>query len=313
MYLVEQDVSTRHWNTLARYFASEGVACGQGLLVVGARSDDPEDFLSRDVAVTTDTLPRDNIVTTTSSSSSSDDGVKIAWRYKAQLLEKSTLSGADQAARRGERRCHLFDLSRSAQEKVSELRQSNVGTPCVESVLYQVGSDLDVLLNQISSHLERYNVAIKDPNVRRPPLCRLLIRNFGSGLWDCRDLQKQLRFLCLLRSLVRRSLCVCIVTVANGPCTSPSVRHLFDQSVAVRSFEGQENETFPGFSGVLTVGRVISSTKPEYRQYLFRRTKRTLHVERFYMPPEDSDSSSSASMLACATTGGAGKNSLLDF
>jgi elongator complex protein 4 len=286
----KKNLGTRHWNSLARYFASEGVASGQGVVVVGAADADAAGFLRSDIAATSETMPQAEQVT--SQPQLNVDGVKIAWRYKAQLQEKS-VSGSAESKRL--RRCHWFDLSKSSSGE------------CAEAIAY--GGDLEATFASIEHVVERFNLGITGAE-RSPPILRLVLLNFGSGLWyPAESLQS---FLFRLRALVRRSLCACFICVAPTAQREVISRFL-DQSVQLKSFEGSQlsGAAFPGFSGYLTLKKTVSlyasaQWRPDCRQFLFRRTRRTLQVERLYMPPEDKAQSS----LACATTGGGGA---LDF
>ena len=173
---------------------------------------------------------------------------------------------------------------------------------------------LDDTFEKIKNYVESYNKGINDPNVRRPPILRILLLSFGSGVWcvDSNDMEKSkmelLKFLMKMKSLMRRSLAVCTVFMPQILSLQfEGYKHCFDQSISITSFDGQKNPQFPGYDGTLTLERTITlfscvSWKSECRQYLFRRTRRTMQVEKLYMPPEDSAQSD----LACATTGGGG-------
>lgn len=222
------------------------------------------------------------------------DGVKIAWRYKAQLQEKNSVSGSEESKR--PRRCHWFDLSKSAQASEG-----------AQSILFD--GDLDSTFASIERAVEHFNRGIFDPQARSPPILRIVLLNFGSGLWQPAD--RLSGFLFRLRALVRRSLCVCFVCVAPTAVSRDNVVARFaDQSVHLASFEGSQlsGAAFPGFTGCLTLKKTVGlyapgQWKPECRQFLFRRTRRTMQIERLYMPPEDKAQSSS---LACASSGGGG-------
>ncbi len=296
---VEQDEATRHWNTFARLFASEALATKHGLAVVGAEDADPSCFVRSDVAATVDSAPQIEQVSS-AQQQLSVDGVKIAWRYKAQLQEK-TVSGSGESKRA--RRCHWFDLSKNA---------ILTGEEDTQSILFQ--GDFDATFAAIERVVERFNRGITDAETRSPPILRLVLLNFGSGLWQ--PAEPLCLFLFRLRALVRRSLCVCFLSIAP---TAPRdlLSRFVDQSIHLVSFEGSQmsGASFPGFSGCLTLKKTISlfassQWKPECRQFLFRRTRRTLQIERLYMPPEDKVQSSG---LACATTGGHGGGGSLEF
>jgi elongator complex protein 4 len=265
--------------------------------VVGAADADPASFLRTDVAVMSESAPA--VEQISSQPQLGVDGVKIAWRYKAQLQEKS-VSGSSESTR--PRRAHYFDLSKSSSAALDS---------GAEAVLFE--GDLDATFASIERIVERFNRGIMDTQNRSPPILRLVLLNFGSGLWE--PAASLAQFLFRLRLLVRRSLCVCFVCVAP---TAPRgvISKFLDQSVQMTSFEGGQmsGAAFPGYTGVLTLKKTVSlhaptQWKPECRQFLFRRTRRTMQVERLYMPPEDKAQSSS---LACATTGGSG-GSALDF
>ncbi len=73
---------------------------------------------------------------------------------------------------------------------------------------------------------------------------------------------------------------------------------------------------YTGFHGVLTLHRLpmlfaaAPPWRPACRHFLFRRTKRSLHVERIFLPPADAGE---GAQLSCATTGGSGGAKELDF
>ncbi len=258
---VEQDEGTRHWKALARYFASEGVASGQSLAVVGAHEADPAAFLRADVASVADSMPAGEQVT--AQQALSVDGVKIAWRYKAQLREKSVSGGSGEASK-WPRRCHWFDLARPA-----------VPAPAgAEAVLH--AGDLEATWAAVARALERANAGIGDPALRAPPIARLVLLNFGGALWGA-DRAPLAAFLLRLRALVRRSLCACLVCLAPG--APPQWAHFFDQTLRLSSFEGAPDgaaagASFPGFDGTLVLGRTASlyaaaQWRPEVRRGRF--------------------------------------------
>ena len=115
MCLFEQDVNTRYWNSFAKYSAGEGICCGQGrfllvllfrlflislafcfsyacssqgLLVVGGPDCDLKKFVETDIPAPTESLPKEEV----STQPMNVDGIKIAWRYKAQLMERIFLA-----------------------------------------------------------------------------------------------------------------------------------------------------------------------------------------------------------------------------
>ena len=301
---LEQDSATRHWLTVARLFAGQGMASGQGLAVVGAAGSvgDPDSF---EAPAVSQTEPESGGPETRLEA----EGVKIAWRYRAQLREKSDVSGSSSEPT-SKRRSLFFDLSKN-------MAPEQAAAAATVKILFR--GNLEETFLAAEREVERFNLAISDPNVRAPPILRLLLLDFGSGYWQPKaDL---FLFLLRLRALVRRSLCVCLVCVA--PSAKSEFAPFFDQTFALSSFEGsgntQASSAFPGYTGILVLKKTLamfSATqwRPECRQYLFRRTRRTFQLERLYMPPEDkAQNASGGAGLACATSGGAGGSGLLDF
>ncbi len=117
-------------------------------------------------------------------------------------------------------RAHHFDLSKNgASDGVHTLQKG--GQESVKAVLERVAA-------AVRAHTEAQLASTE----RAVPILRIVLLNFGSGLWEPAD---QLMFLSRLRAVMRASLATCLVAMPRL-AVSPAVRHCFDQSVALSEF-----------------------------------------------------------------------------
>lgn len=201
--------------------------------------------------------PVDRIVETSQSLQSTTDGIKIAWRYtlllcgsrlfhslpagsyKAQIAERP-LGGSDAvAAAQTARRAHHFDLGKTAPASAT------AGTL---TIMKTRDDDCDAVLRRVAVALREHTAAQLASAERAVPILRVVLLNFGSGLWANSNNSgsgdaalAQLRMLSQLRAVLRGSLATCLVAMPRVAVT-PAVRHCFDHAVALTEFNADVSE-----------------------------------------------------------------------
>lgn len=299
MSLVVHDQPTRHWKALVRFYVAQALHDGHAVVLVGAADYAPAQWVRAEVPLRTDSAPVDRDVVTHAAAAA--DSLQIAWRYRAQVAERP-LGGSEAGAGRSVRRAQHYDLSRADADAATR----------VQTLLHTACESPQQLFARVAALVEAFTAAHVGSAEAAVPIMRVVLLGFGSGAWWSCPADRAW-FVARVRALVRHSLAAALWT-APPAAAVPEVRHCFDHVVALRSFAAapERDQVYVGFHGVLELQRTpalfaASHSVPHGRQFLYRRTRRSLHVERLYLPPEDAGASPG---LGCATSGGTGP---LDF
>ncbi|CAD7013079.1 putative elongator complex protein 4 [Ceratitis capitata] len=138
-------------------------------------------------------------------------------------------------------------------------------------------------------------------------LCRICITSLGSPLWYDEDFSKNiLKFLTILKGIVRNSISVCFITmpmnlIAKCDATLvPKIRNLVDYAIELESFSGSEYGTNPGFkeyNGLIHLRKItavntLTAYIPETYDLAFKLRRKKFVIEKLHLPPdlEENDS-----------------------
>ncbi|EDS43253.1 pax neighbor protein [Culex quinquefasciatus] len=166
-------------------------------------------------------------------------------------------------------------------------------------------------------------------------LLRICLNSVGSPLWyDQNFPQDLIRFLTILKAIVRNTLSCCLVTLPTHlfqhlPTASHLYERLVDQTdfcIRLESFAGSDRETNPAFKeyhGLLDIGKIsalnsLAAFVPETRDLAFKLRRRKFVIEKLHLPPElgeerdERGGGVKAATMSCSSGGGGGMGKL-DF
>ncbi|KAF7665000.1 hypothetical protein LDENG_00156690 [Lucifuga dentata] len=339
--LIEEDRYDSYSRMILKYFLAEGVVCRHELFVAAAQ-DNPDDILQELPAPILDDIaihkpveqqrlfcePQDSV-----------DAMKIAWRYQNLPKVQSALASSSRFG-------HYYDVSKTMEPEILQTakchrfnvpehptQSSPTHSPMLESYTALLKSLQEVI------YKEGFDVATAMSKSRN--ILRIGLHSLGSALWGddlcCCDNPRHSHalttFLYGLRSLLRSSLSVAVVTVPShliqNRALMDSITRLCDNAIALESFKGSERETNPlykDYHGLLHVRQVphlncLSSQFPDHKDLAFKLKRKQFSIERMHLPPDLSERVSrvsrgelaGAAVVNSACGSGTSGNKHLDF
>ncbi|XP_041367597.1 elongator complex protein 4-like [Gigantopelta aegis] len=298
--LVEEDLFATYANLVVNYFVSEGIVCEQSVLAAS---------LDLDMKQLTQELPApisDEPQLTTSQPDS--DSMKIAWRYEAQPKVQSSAANT--------RFGHYYDLTKTMDG--SQVESADITTIGEEELDTQaprqnqlMKSKYCELLRHIKLKLDtgQFSTACKSD---KRNILRIVLRSLGSPLWgECGVASPQdqydpslLKFLLVLRSLLRSAYATCLITMPSHLFQDPAfierVEKMCDTVIQLESFAGSDREKNPAFkeySGLLHIRQLprlnsLVSHMPDTLDLAYKLRRKKFTVEKLHLPPELSESAS---------------------
>lgn len=257
------------------------------------------------------------------------DEMRIAFRY-------NNLSVVDLEQKPSAQLGHFFDLSKQIDE--SELSKHDISYWNGSEITSEAGQ-LGFINPNYQSLLDAIHRKSSEPKynhisteVKDKTLLRICVNSLGSPLWYDRDFSRDLiKFLSVLKSIVRNSLACCLVTIPTHLFHHLGDNRLYDRlidqvdfCVALESFAGSDKETNPAFKeyhGLLNLVKIsalnsLASFVPETRDLAFKLRRRKFVIEKLHLPPELGDDKDErggvkhVQTMGCSVGGGMGK---LDF
>ncbi|KAJ1525996.1 hypothetical protein ONE63_009175 [Megalurothrips usitatus] len=299
--LIEEDVFGTFSKLMLKYFLAEGIACEHPSFL--ASLDTIPKSLMKELPVP--------IKTESSSGTSIDskaDPMTIAWRYQNMRQNRVVI---------------LYGPGPTEDDRpIGDFGNKNYG----------------YLLSKIHQKISEGQFRVQDEPSKHSIL-RVAIHSLGSPMWvdsttDAnietgikRDLP---RFLLYLRSLLRESYALAVVTVPSHLFQDPSIHKLCeyqsDMALRFESFAGSSYETNPVFKeyhGLLHIRKLgpvntLATHVPESLDLAFKLRRRKFVIEKLHLPPElqesaqreqDDIASGKRSGIGCASS----PNSKLDF
>lgn len=296
--LIEEDVFGTFSKLMLKYFLAEGIACEHPSFL--ASLDTIPKSLMKELPVP--------IKTESSSGTSIDskaDPMTIAWRYQNMRQVQSIPGSTNSGTQLG----HNFDLTQTI--SADELEQSSYslwsGPTEDDRPIGDFGNkNYGYLLSKIHQKISEGQFRVQDEPSKHSIL-RVAIHSLGSPMWvdsttDAnietgikRDLP---RFLLYLRSLLRESYALAVVTVPSHLFQDPSIHKLCeyqsDMALRFESFAGSSYETNPVFKeyhGLLHIRKLgpvntLATHVPESLDLAFKLRRRKFVIEKLHLPPE---------------------------
>nr|CAD7197281.1 unnamed protein product [Timema douglasi] len=328
-------------------------------LLVASQDSDPEKMVSELPAPVQSELSSDR-----SGADTQEDKMMIAWRYQNMRTVQSSPTGSNFG--------HYYDLTKSMPQDVldqldisywSGSRQTDVAGKysysCQTDAAGKYSCQTDTagfcnpayrdLLTAIQLKISLGQFQVSDTPEKRNIL-RVAVHSLGSPLWRANQQRSDLTlFLYCLRSLLRSSLAVCVVTVPShlfqarysfvftwgsqftgilpfqDPCTIKHCEHLCDVSVRLESFAGSDRETNPAlkdYHGFFHINKLpaintLASHVPESLDLAFKLRRKKFLIEKLHLPPElqESTEREQDDILTAPSSGscGGGGRRNLDF
>ncbi|XP_077983543.1 elongator complex protein 4-like isoform X2 [Glandiceps talaboti] len=295
--LIEEDKYGSCANLLLKYSLAEGIICRHELFLSFA--DLRQNVLQN--------LPKpidDNSVECANEEKKTivdcKDHMKIAWRYE-HLSKQQTAQGVQFG--------HYYDLS----QKMDAEFVKNV--KCTHHQIKPQTTNRNTMMNSKYSDLlcciqhrvnaGKYNSTCLENKDRN--ILRIVIQSLGSPHWDeetsaipgCQSTdQSLLIFLQTLRSLMRSSLCVCLITVPTHLFQDNAfirrMEQLCDTVVKIDSFVGSDkdkNPVYKDYHGLFTIQKLprlnsLTSYVPESFDLAFKLKKKKFVLEKLHLPPD---------------------------
>lgn len=279
--MVEEDKFVTYSKVLTKYYLAEGVFSGHSIFL-GSLDDDPTELLKKlpiPVEEAETRVPPGN-------SPASGEDMRIAWRYNSLPKVNSEQSTVNIG--------HNFDLTKQIDENTLQSADTTVwdGTNVCESKIFSNGKYFE-LLQTLTSKTKTF------PDTKN--VCRICLTSLGSPIWYDENFETDfVRFLTILKSIVRSTTSVCLITVPGhliqllNETFIHRIRNLVDYSIQLESFAGSEKATNPVFKeyhGLLNIRKQsalnsLSTFTPETTDLAFKLRRRKFIVEKLHLPPE---------------------------
>uniref|UniRef100_A0A8C3VU72 Elongator complex protein 4 n=1 Tax=Catagonus wagneri TaxID=51154 RepID=A0A8C3VU72_9CETA len=255
--LIEEDKYNLYSPLLFKYFLAEGIVSGHTLLVASAK-EDPAGILQELPAPILDDNCKKEFDEDEYNHKTPETNIKmkIAWRY--QLLPKMEQARPVSSSRFG----HYYDLSKRIPQELIEASKwhgfflpEKISTLNVEPCSLTHGYVR--LLQFIQNIIYEEGFDGSNPQRKQKNILRIGIQSLGSPLWgdniccteNCDNSHSLMKFLYVLRGLLRASLSACIITMPTHLIQNKAiiarVANLSDTVIGLESFIGSERETNP--------------------------------------------------------------------
>uniref|UniRef100_A0A1L8DWV6 Elongator complex protein 4 n=1 Tax=Nyssomyia neivai TaxID=330878 RepID=A0A1L8DWV6_9DIPT len=273
--LVEEDKYNSYAKVLARYFLAEGIFRKHSILLA-SEEDNPKDFLRK--------LPQviEDVIEKKPQMGAAEDEMRIAWRYND--MPKVSME-------QGSKRDYNFDLSRTMPPEAIEA--ADVTTVACEGAF-------EALEVRIAEKLDEDCFKLTGDGKKKH--LRVCLNSLGSPLWWCSEgfEGKFIKFLTLLRSLLRDTTAVAMITVPTHlfRCLNGNLlvrmRNLVDYAVEIESFSGAEAETnamYREYHGLIHIHRItavdtLAHYRPETFDLAYKLRRKKFVVEKLHLPPD---------------------------
>uniref|UniRef100_A0AAG5D0R9 Elongator complex protein 4 n=1 Tax=Anopheles atroparvus TaxID=41427 RepID=A0AAG5D0R9_ANOAO len=318
---IEEDKYGNYSRILTKYFMAEGTVNNHALLLA-TLEEDPLQLLQK--------LPKaiEEKQHATTSSAESPESMRIAFRY-------NQLAPVDSEQKSSTILGHYFDLTKAMGSTVLDEH---------DIIQWQGGSDQEEVLNFGVFRNTHYASLLScihrkaseqqfksDADEGKKNLLRICINSLGSPVWYDENFSNDLlRFLALLKAIVRNTLSICLISTPfhlfhhlEDSTLCKKVTNLFDYSFGLEAFSGeveeQANPAFKEYHGLLTITKIspfntLAAFTPETRDLAFKLKRSKFVIEKLHLPPDITDDDgrmpNKAPTMSCAA---GGRNNKLDF
>ncbi|XP_071041498.1 elongator complex protein 4 isoform X2 [Parasteatoda tepidariorum] len=303
--LIEEDKHDIASKTIMKYFLSEAVIQNHKVfLSSGGRTTSEKLLKELPAAKTIEVKHQSN-----DKKFAPDEVMKIAIQYQNQPPVQDAylkVSYHNQG----------FDLSKRMSEDLLHQCSLSVWDPTEncesEKIPYFLSNPYSQLLETIKSYI--VTSGLKVPSKTCQTVMKIGICSLGSPLWykddeKCQETQI-LRFLYLLKALIRTSYAVALITIpfylTQNKSLLSKIRQTCDMVISFESFEGTELADHPAFqeyAGLIHMTKlpVLNSCQyPVKTTDLAYKTKRKeFIIERLHLPPDFDDNSSETIAAGC--------------
>ncbi|XP_038113671.1 elongator complex protein 4 [Culex quinquefasciatus] len=322
---IEEDKYANYSRVLTKYFLAEGLVNNHSIFTASLE-EDPVQLMKKLPTPVNDT-EQDK-----PQKAQTPDEMRIAFRY-------NNLSVVDLEQKPSTQIGHFFDLSKQIDEP--ELSKHDITYWDGSEVLSEPSKTFtnpcyQTLLSAIHTKSRKPQFDPANTDVKEKNLLRICLNSIGSPLWyDQNFPQDLIRFLTILKAIVRNTLSCCLVTLPThlfqhlAATPSRLYERLLDQTdfcVRLESFAGSDRETNPAFKeyhGLLDIGKIsalnsLAAFVPETRDLAFKLRRRKFVIEKLHLPPElgeerdERGAGGKAATMSCSSGGGGGMGKL-DF
>lgn len=318
---IGEDKHGNYSRVLSKYFLAEGVVNKHPLLVA-SMEEDPVQLVEK--------LPQpvETNAASESNAGQEPETMRIAFRY-------NQLAPVDSEQKSSTPLGHYFDLTKTIPATAL----------LTQDITYWDGDDQSDSGGTIGSFNNPHYASLlscihrkaseqqfnSTSDESRKSVLRICLNSIGSPAWYDRNFAEDfLRFIALLKAIVRSTLSVCLITVPlhlfhhlDDLHLSKKVINLFDFSFELEAFAGQmeehANPAFKEYHGLLNIMKIapfnsLASFHPKTRDLAFKLKRSKFVIEKLHLPPDivDDDSGTKVQVptLSCAS---GGMKSKLDF
>uniref|UniRef100_A0A182JWP0 Elongator complex protein 4 n=1 Tax=Anopheles christyi TaxID=43041 RepID=A0A182JWP0_9DIPT len=318
---IGEDKHGNYARVLSKYFLAEGIVNKHPLLV--ATMDEDATQLINKLPT-----PLEESKLSENSTSQEPGTMRIAFRY-------NQLAPVDSEQKPSTSLGHYFDLTKTISPDMLHAHditcwnggELETSAPVFRSFKNPHYASLLSCIQRKSSE-QQFNSA-SDTGTKN--VLRISLNSIGSPLWYDKNFSEDfLRFMVLLKMIVRNTLSVCLITVPlhlfdhlDDEFLCRKVRNMFDFSFDLEAFAGQmeeqANPVFKEYHGLLNVKKIapfnsLSTFHPKTRDLAFKLKRSKFVIEKLHLPPDIADDdSSSKSQLPTMSCASVGVKSKLDF
>ncbi|XP_053670089.1 elongator complex protein 4 [Anopheles nili] len=313
---IGEDQYGNYSNVLTKYFLAEGIVNNHALFLA-TKEEDPIELIKK--------LPSVSEEQTTLSQA--PENMRIAFRYNQLIPVESEYKSAASLG-------HYFDLSKTidssslAGKDISYWNDDDVSEK-ENNFNFFNNAHFASILSRVQhkiSDVEFNSTADGEKNLLRICLCSI-----GSPVWyDSDFVEDFLRFLGILKAIVRNTLSICFITVPfhllhhlEDIYLDKKIINLFDFSFSLEAFAGQvedvANPAFKEFHGLMNVKKItpfngLAPFNPETRDLAFKLKRSKFVIEKLHLPPDIADDNTSfQNQVPSMSCSGGGIKSKLDF
>ncbi|GBN08185.1 Elongator complex protein 4 [Araneus ventricosus] len=310
--LIEEDHYNTYSNVLVKYFLAEGVANNHNLFI--SSGEKPSETILKELpAIKVPEVKKES----TGHDSAEKDELKIAWRYQNQ---QSTFASGIKAYSHN----HGYDLSKTLPEEMLQNCSITTCDPPERCEEYCengfISFPFSYLLQRITSEITSHGFRTSSKNCDN--IVRIALPSFGSPLWNFGSEKNHLniiRFLYLLKGLLRTSFAVAVVTVPSyfiqDQVFISRIRQICDTVISLESFIGPDkksNPLFKEYNGLLQVVKLpVLNTfiyPTQISDLAFKMKRKDFIIERLHLPPDFEEAQGEPGSFGCS-----GQPSKLDF
>jgi len=259
--LVDEDEHRAYSDTLLKYFLSEGAASDHAIAVASADQDPARLVKSLYTVVTKD---KPSAGKPKASGAKSDASMEIAWRYNNSPKIESEVGGQSQRHKHAPSArgfgagdfAHWFDVSKVLpEEKLQALKCTTVDLRADfdDDGVDEAEKNLPLyeeLYQQVAAAAAPFAVNAARRGTERRSILRIVVQSMGSPYWTSTSPRwlSLIRFMQRIRSLLRNSYAVCLISVPGALLPGPVLRRaewLSDTVLGLSSFAGTSHEKNP--------------------------------------------------------------------